>query len=61
MTITGLCDIVCVGHKNDGPGEITTEFHCLTHDVYWLSDSMYAPLRCYKAQKNTTHKRGKTK
>jgi len=57
MTITGLCDIECVGHENDGPGKITTEFHCLTHDVYWISESMYAPLRCHKAQKNTIRKR----
>ena len=50
MTTTKLCDIVYVGGKNEGPGNIVAEFHCLTHDVYWLSESMYAPLRCYKAQ-----------
>jgi len=59
MTTTKLCDIAYVGGKNEGAGNIVSEFHCLTHDVYWLSESMYAPLLCYKAQKNKKNKKNR--
>jgi len=57
MTTTKLCDIAYVGGKNEGAGNIVSEFHCLTHGVYWVSESMYAPLLCYRAREKTPHKK----